>query len=700
MTSHGIPPSLVAEGQCLSVSNEHHLNAIVPVSAGRFGALTSKVRLSLEELPHPLGVFDEPPDASEMIPKCSVAPGKSKKAPGEEQFQVLLVWRRDSSDAVAKNTQMPGSRAMANALGTQYTKHGERQWGSWTSNDLDEALYKKPSTRWVCIRRHLPVHPNSMRRCGWDIISLLLVAYDVAVIPLALFDIPKNSFFSLMKWFTRIFWSLDIPASFLTGFLRADGNCEDRFRPIAQRYIRTWFILDLAIVVSDWAEFVASSGGDSVSGLARLMRTSRTIRMLRMIRLLRLIRMPEVFGMITERIRSEKLILFAHIFKVLIMILGVAHLFCCFWYGIGLQSVEAGGAREERNWIAGKGILYEPFGYRYTTAFHWSFSQFTGGMDEVQPQNVQERLYAIMVLMFGFVSASSFISSLTSAMTKLQIIAGRSTTEFTTLRRYLLDACISHKLSIRIQRNAKHAVAEQARCMTEQAVELLRMVSEPLRVELHFELYAHVFNKHHFFKQYVELCPAAMRKVCHHAVSVKPLSRDDVVFSFGEIPAHPQMLICMGGTLRYVAAIDETETEVTADSASSWVAEATLWTHWMHRGILAAVSDARLLVVNAKDFQDIAIQFPTPGFDPKRYASDFVAQLNESENLTDLHSKPEEHGDDWMNHQPTAGHVPIRRGLIRSLTRVIEDQIEIQHQILDNNFSADDDVGQKSTSSF
>merc|ERR1711879_522021 len=59
-----------------------------------------------------------------------------------------------------------------------------------------------------------------------------------------------------------------------------------------------------------------------------------------------------------------------------------------------------------------------------------------------------------------------------------------------------------------------------------------------------------------------------------------------------------------------------------------WVCEAALWTNWIHRGQLTAITDCRLYALDCKKFQDIASSFEHHAFDPKKYAVEFVKDLS------------------------------------------------------------------------
>merc|ERR1711920_680029 len=103
----------------------------------------------------------------------------------------------------------------------------------------------------------------------------------------------------------------------------------------------------------------------------------------------------------------------------------------------------------------------------------------------------------------------------------------------------------------------QHAISEQQRFMPEDKVELLGLVSEPLHMELHFELFCPILNVHPFFSRYIEECPPVMRKVCHLAMKTVQISSGDVVFNCGEIPLLPRMYFICSGELRYVSVCED-----------------------------------------------------------------------------------------------------------------------------------------------
>lgn len=186
---------------------------------------------------------------------------------------------------------------------------------------------------------------------------------------------------------------------------------------------------------------------------------------------------------------------------------------------------------------------------------------------------------------------------------------------------YLSDHKISRPLAVRVQRNAQYSLDEQTRKAPEGSIELLKLISDPLRVELHYEIYSSTLFKHPFFLCYNHLNSSGLQKACHTAVSLLSLSRGDTLFSQLEVPVCPRMFYVMEGSLQY----SQEGRQVTV-SGGSWMCEAALWTTWRHYGTLKAKSETQLLTLDATKLQTVFCTFPTPH--ASVYGEQFVIWLN------------------------------------------------------------------------
>lgn len=472
--------------------------------------------------------------------------------------------------------------------------------------------------------KKLVIQPSSMKHLAWEMMGLAFIIWDVITIPMMVFEPEESEFTDVMQWILRSFWLLDVLMSFMTGYLQDQGTLEMRPVRIAKHYLRTWFLPDLICVGLDWATVVMQS-----------VRNYRGLRIVRSVRLFRLLKAPEIDAFISEHIHSDNVILTGKIIKSIILLVGVAHVIACIWFAIGRQGGYDPGAV---GWVRFHDLQFDEVEVRtqYMWSVHWALGQFTGeNVYEPRNMNMSERTYAVIVLLLTFLFSSMFVSSITTSVTQLQLSKTASASALSTLRRYLVDADISTSLAVRVLRNAQHLINEQKRNVPEQRIELLAVVSEPLRAELHFEVHGRVLREHSFFDCYTDINPQGIRKVCHMAVHSSHVSRGDIIFSDLETPAWPRMFFIVSGKLHY----KQVEEKPRVLQKDQWAAEAVLWTLWMHVGTLRAMGESDILAVEAEKFQHIISPFPTNH--AFLYATAFVECLNnvDEDLLTDLDAK-------------------------------------------------------------
>merc|ERR1712190_134029 len=136
-------------------------------------------------------------------------------------------------------------------------------------------------------------------------------------------------------------------------------------------------------------------------------------------------------------------------------------------------------------------------------------------------------------------------------------------------------------------------------------VELLKMISQPVMMEVHYEIYSRVLLAHQFFLCYNDVNPAGVRKVCHTAISTLSLHSRDVLFSDLEVPEKPKMFFIISGGLDYMH-----DKVISRVDKGHYLCEQTLWTRWTHVGTARAHTETRIVILDAKKFADICSTFP------------------------------------------------------------------------------------------
>ncbi|CAJ1346570.1 unnamed protein product [Effrenium voratum] len=411
-------------------------------------------------------------------------------------FKLHEGWRSVQASAPhLKEAQAAVASAWFQVDATESDDEGSDSESSDSEVSQNPALAERCGRRFQTCLEPWMISPNSVFRSCWDSLACLFVVYECVMIPLAFFDFGESAVLDVIGWVVRLFWSMDFPLSCLTGYALAGDMLEMRPSKVLPHYAKTWMSLDVSMLAVDWAE-VAIGGVGSLNA-ARMGKTVKSLRMIRMMRLWRLLnvsQMPEfVRVLIHHYFQSEVSRILLDIFKILVFLVWINHVLACCWYGVA-DSLEA----SDHSWIREARFQSSMIIHLYVTCFHWSLTQFAGSTD-VFPSNVYERTFAVFALLFCFILSASIVSSITTSMTRLSIARSKETTKLTALKEYLRENHISSRTALRVQRNAQYAIEEQKRHTPEEDIELLGYLSEPLRVELRFEITMPVLRKHAFF---------------------------------------------------------------------------------------------------------------------------------------------------------------------------------------------------------
>jgi len=498
------------------------------------------------------------------------------------------------------------------------------------------------------LSRILIARPGSTRRLTWDILGMLLIGWDLIILPLQVFEPDPNPLTEVMAWLTLTFWTCDIPSSFCVGFYYK-GAIMMHAPVIAKRYLRSWFFFDVSVVGADWVITLLTfdSGSNKATGVGQL-KMGRALRFLRMMRLLRLLKVQGMLKDIVERIRSEAFLILLGIVKLLLFITVVNHLIACGWYGMGM--IGRSLYDDSRTWIyvneletPRRTILYQ-----YTTSLHWSWTQFTPASMEVVPVNSLERLYTVIILLFAMVTFSSFVSSITNAMTRLRNLDAERFKETSVLRKYLQENHISMSLSSRIWGFLdSEGKKNQQKRTHEKDIILLLQLPWRLKDELLEQVYCPVVTAHPFFVQMQVHYPQGLVRCFRETLEELSMGIGHELFNIGGVGDRMFFLITgemfyslhdLGGGRRSdvgellprfsvenpsLQSLSEEEAEQVAQEAhrstrsleethrevfaGSWFCEAPLWIPWKHRGQLTTTTYSELISIEACLFQKLCM---------------------------------------------------------------------------------------------
>jgi len=449
------------------------------------------------------------------------------------------------------------------------------------------------------------VHPSSWLRFIWDIIMVAAVVHDFIMIPLRMLRLVQTACIAAMAWTVRLYWSCNVVMAIVSGYHRPDGTVENRIPQIVRRYISHEMLLDIALLSIAWAELaIEPSSGLILEGL----------QWLRMLRVLWLRRIQLIMESFLDRAHSEIIVVMVGIAEIMLIILAVMHVMSCLWIGVGRS--------DWTGWVAGLDVDESDSVSQYILSFHWTMAKLHGDMEQ-GPGNKLERMFTIGSLLGGFVTAAAFVAALSSSMARLYTVVSQESTRLKVLSRYLHEHNISDALCRRIKGAIKEAMVDQQGDVKESHVELLQLLSEPLRAEIHFERHGQVLLGHPLFKRLLFDNPASLKQMCHTAVSTMRLTRGDVLFCQGEAPRHPRLILVCQGSLSYT----QDGTDFVSVGQGDWLCEHVLWTNWVYQGMLVACDRCRVTMVDAVIFQQIASTSLWKSLNLREYARLFLASV-------------------------------------------------------------------------
>ncbi|CAE8610278.1 unnamed protein product [Polarella glacialis] len=487
---------------------------------------------------------------------------------------------------------------------------------------------------WSCLNS-LVMFPGSNKRLAFEIFGLLLIIYDLVWWPAQVFGFASVPFTRAILWLSSAFWAFDLLLSFFVGFTIIDqGLIEMRVSKIARNYARTWLPMDLSLVLLDWTlnalillshYGVADFGGGAVWEKAQV---------LRLLRLLRLFKASSFISALSDRIQSETRRILVRVLKLLVFIMLINHLIACSWYGIGINDVE-----REDTWVKANDLNEKGAVYAYTTALHWSITQFVPASMEVVPKNELERSFTIVVIVSAMVIFSSFISTITNAMNQLRNLNSERNAELIKLRRFFSENKISTPLVARISSCIHQSTKLTSSRVHSEDISILELLPVSLKCDLAEEVYAPTLCAHPLIFTWAEYYPRESKRLFVAARSFS-LGTKHELFHAGQVPENIYFL--SSGQMVFIRDNQELAKEPPAIvSPGQWLAEPAMWIKWKHVGHSSSTENCELVVLPCDAAARILSQSnPSTDSGARRYARTFAAYFTK---------KPDRLSDVWAD---------------------------------------------------
>ncbi|CAL1135752.1 unnamed protein product [Cladocopium goreaui] len=506
----------------------------------------------------------------------------------------------------------------------------------WTTSGTSE---EKKDPQASCMR-WMWLHPSGGFRACWNSLVALLVLYDLLVIPLSVFDHPKSSAMHAMDIGMPIFWSMDFILTFFTGYYQ-QGELISDFKKIAYQYAMRWMLYDLGLIALDWI-FVTMDYFMPLVSETGWSRSLLMLRILRLARIMRAIKLRRGFATFQDLLHSQAFEDFLPPFCFLAFLAGRKSLRRIFHqFGAaadfepldGLRLVWSAVVTPKRQ-LGGEERDEPELLDSYLMCMLWSFCQLGVGESPLQPTNTTEMLLNCVIAFRALITTATLISTMSDLIAGLRSLREDEAAQFRLLRRFLAQNNIPHDVSHKVTQFLQHQFtnAQKARS-SDLRVPLLDLLSRPLFRELQFERHRASLSKLPMLKDLLEAPDIQTLEAVHSTTSsLQQLvaAAGDIIFLSGSRASSAYMKL--DGTLSYYR--DQGE-ELVNDQV--WVAEACLWTPWIHMGDFEAEEVSDLLCLDADGFCAIMSKTWSTQQMANSYARQFLAAMQRDRIWSDVY---------------------------------------------------------------
>lgn len=349
-------------------------------------------------------------------------------------------------------------------------------------------------------------HPNGTFISVWNVLMAFILLYTAIIDPYLL------SFMNIVKWdplfvigiifdFT---FMLDMIFTFNTAYYDEDNQIIGDRRKIVLKYLKSWFLLDLASSVPFGLleAFLLPSGNNAT----RLVRISRLRNIPKLMRLSRLIKIAKNLSYLQDIdfiiSMNQRLLRFLKVISGIILCL---HIASCLWH-LTAKMDDFG----PDTWVVRFGYVDDDNWHKYLTSVYWALTTLTTlGYGDIYPLTISEKVFAMAWMLFAVYFLSFSIGSLTTMFAEMD-----SRDRIINEKLLLVDEFFhATQLSVEIMHKLKRSIRLSTDIVTfdlQDKDALFEKLPVNLKLDLAKSMYGGAMSKFYFFTQRDEVFVASV----------------------------------------------------------------------------------------------------------------------------------------------------------------------------------------------
>lgn len=526
--------------------------------------------------------------------------------------QPLATWRLDSpSQGKESGDTPPVAGALKSVQSEQAFQPREYASSKRVVRPSTHSSYAMPevsasaSTASASFARIL--HPHSYVCLLWDLLGVLMLAYDLFLLPVVLaWDLPSEGVVFYGSWTTVTFWTTDMVLSLMKGFEGEDKTVVRGWRAL-RHYLRTWFFLDLAVLVCDWTSILLeasqSDDGDSmVTDVIKLFRILKLNRFLRVMAVVKMGRLNVLLESMNRAFLSLSMLgnvrIVFRVARFLVPGMLINHWCACLWYAVGKHFPDYGN----RSWL--QNLETREAVFEYSMALQWAVSHMFGGSPVTMATSSSESIFTVVAMVLGAICGSILISLVATMMMDIQNATLNRRKQLQEVQRFVHENGVGNRLAAAILKQVRERTDTRGELLLKD-VPILSALSHPLWRELSYHLFAPKILEHGFLRVCDQVDQSCIKDLCGSAIHEHIVASHDELFSCGD-DALISYFVKAGDILYFFSEGSNTETQAEyMVEEGDWLAEVAIWLRWQYHGTAIASRPCELLSLSVQDFERV-----------------------------------------------------------------------------------------------
>ncbi|EAS05919.2 cyclic nucleotide-binding domain protein (macronuclear) [Tetrahymena thermophila SB210] len=320
----------------------------------------------------------------------------------------------------------------------------------------------------------------------WDTLLAILILFSTFLLNLQLFFTMQIQEFKVLFQTLFILSIIDILMELNTGVLKK-GNITYNRQFIIKSYIKSNLIFD---ILGNMPLFVFVFNIEVTTNLQVMINILFIFKWTKIFKILRWL----TFYVSYEKNNKNAF----DLFRLLFFVIGICHIFCLFWHGLGLFEINNGYTN---SWIANKNLLDADIFERYVYSFYFlAVTMVTVGYGDITPQNSIEVVFTTVTIFVTCIVYAFSLNTIGSIIENIEKKDKKYKENMQVIHGLMREENVSRDLRIKVSNYVEYLYKESNEVLKKQEKLIINKLSQKLRNDLSLEIQGKYLSNIPLFK--------------------------------------------------------------------------------------------------------------------------------------------------------------------------------------------------------